>query len=146
MRPLAGLLVALILLGSAPAWAQGQVRERVRNGEVQPLDRILPQIREGYPGEFYNAEGPFPGPDGQLHYRIKWLTPDGFVVWFDANARSGRILGIVGGPPRAYAFPPRGPYGPPGLRPPGRVFGRPWGGGWHGAYGGGRGGRGRHGR
>jgi hypothetical protein len=57
------------------------------------LDRILPQIRERHPGKFYDAEGPYRGPDGQLRYRLKWMTPDGRVVWFDADARTGRVLG-----------------------------------------------------
>ena len=61
----------LLLLLSAPALAQGHVRERVRAGEVQPLDQILPQIRDGYPGSFYDAQGPIPGPYGELRYRIK---------------------------------------------------------------------------
>src|SRR6185312_9690080 len=55
------------------------------------LDQILPQIRSQHPGTLYGAEGPFIGPDGQRHYRLKWMTPDGRVIWFDANARTGRV-------------------------------------------------------
>jgi hypothetical protein len=62
------------------------------------LDRILPQVRAHHPGKFYDAEGPWRGPDGQLRYRLKWMTPDGRVVWFDADARTGRVLG----PDNAY--------------------------------------------
>jgi len=65
-----------------------------RAGDVQPLDRILPQIRNARPGTFYDAEGPFADPSGQLHYRIKWLTPGGQVIWLDTDARSGRVLGV----------------------------------------------------
>jgi hypothetical protein len=57
------------------------------------LERILPQIRSRHPGKFYDAEGPYRGPDGQYHYRLKWMTPNGRVVWFDADARTGRVLG-----------------------------------------------------
>lgn len=57
------------------------------------LDRILPGIRERHPGKFYDAQGPYRGPDGQLRYRLKWMTPDGRVVWFDADAHTGRVLG-----------------------------------------------------
>ena len=32
-------------------------------------------------------------PDGQPRYRLKWMTPDGRIVWFDADARTGRVLG-----------------------------------------------------
>ncbi|HEX3810041.1 MAG TPA: PepSY domain-containing protein [Rhizomicrobium sp.] len=127
---IAGLAAALL---ASPAAAQGgHVRERVRAGELQPLDRILPRIRNQYPGDFYDAQGPLPGPDGQPNYRIKWLTPDGRVVWFRADARTGRIVGIEGGPRRWRNGPPMR------MRPvpvaPGRGwwrFGAPrgWGGG-----------------
>jgi hypothetical protein len=61
--------------------------------ENPSLERILPQIRERHPGKFYDAEGPYRGSDGQWRYRLKWMTPDGRIVWFDADARTGRVLG-----------------------------------------------------
>jgi hypothetical protein len=77
------------------------------------LDRILPGIRQRHPGKFYDAQGPWRGPDGQYRYRLKWMTPDGRIVWFDADARTGRVLG-PDAPPRPD---PRGdfrrPDGPP---------------------------------
>jgi hypothetical protein len=117
-------------------------------GQVMPLDRILPNVRAGRPGRFYDAEGPFPDGYGGYHYRIKWLTPEGRVVWLDADARSGRVLGQARGdwraqgPPPAYGqgyMAPGGPrmgpgyMGPPqgGFRggpPSGGGFGRPGGG------------------
>jgi hypothetical protein len=75
--------------------AQGQPRYDRRGdaqGGVQPLDRLLPGIRRSHPGEFYDAEGPTYGPTGDPHYHLKWMTPDGRVIWFDADARSGRVL------------------------------------------------------
>ena len=62
-------------------------------GPGPSLDRILPQIRARHPGTFYDAEGPWRGPDGQLRYRLKWMMPGGRIVWFDADARTGRVLG-----------------------------------------------------
>jgi hypothetical protein len=59
---------------------------------VQPLDRLLPGIRRAHPGEFYDAEGPTYGPSGDAHYHLKWMTPEGRVIWFDADARNGRVL------------------------------------------------------
>ncbi len=59
---------------------------------VQPLDRLLPGIRRAHPGEFYDAEGPTYGPEGDPHYHLKWMTPDGRVIWYDTDARSGRVL------------------------------------------------------
>ncbi len=72
--------------------AQAQPR-RERGGDgVQPLDRLLPGIRRSHPGEFYDAEGPTNGPTGDPQYRLKWMTPDGRIIWLDADARSGRVL------------------------------------------------------
>ena len=65
----------------------------VAQADSPSLDRILPQIREHHPGKFYDAEGPWRGPDGQYRYRLKWMTPGGRIVWFDADARTGRVLG-----------------------------------------------------
>jgi hypothetical protein len=59
---------------------------------VQPLDRLLPGIRRAHPGEFYDAEGPTYGPSGDAHYHLKWMTPEGRIIWFDADARNGRVL------------------------------------------------------
>ena len=90
------VLIVLAILASgwpaARALAQGHAREHVRAGDVQPLDRILPEIRRNHPGSFYDAEGPFPDGGGGYRYRLKWLTPDGRVVWFDTDARTGRVL------------------------------------------------------
>jgi hypothetical protein len=92
------------------------------------------------------------------------VTPDGRVIWYDADARNGRVLRsspgrdnfdsehFRGGPPppgydRPYGgYGGRGgygggaPYGGPRFAP---RFAPPSGGGWHGGGGGG-GGRWRH--
>jgi hypothetical protein len=94
-----GLICAVF--AAAPAQAQfddeWQRRDGYDAGPVMPLDRILPEVRRSHPGRFYDAEGPFQSPDGQVHYRLKWMTPEGRVVWFDTNARTGRIVGQGGG-------------------------------------------------
>jgi len=113
------LLVFLALLtlgvaGVAGAQPYGQA-DGGRDG-VQPLDRLLPGIRRAHPGEFYDAEGPTYGPSGDPHYHLKWMTPEGRVIWFDADARNGRVLRSSPGrdsfddnrfnsPPPAYARP-----------------------------------------
>jgi hypothetical protein len=127
-----------LAIGSAPGAAQVRHPRGYYGDSVQPLDRILPQIRSGHPGRFYDAEGPFADPYGGWHYRVKWLTPEGRVIWLDADARSGRVVGLPSTvrpymfgppPPRAYMMPPRY-YAPrPG-------FGR---GGFRGGWGGHRG-------
>jgi hypothetical protein len=122
----------------APAYAQIRGAAPPRPAYVQPLDRILPTIRSSRPGRFYDAEGPFPDPAGGWHYRVKWLTPEGRVLWLDVDARTGRVIGPYRGYAR-MAYPPAGlRYYPfPGPRAPGRFGGwRPgaWRGGWGGRH------------
>jgi Predicted membrane protein len=79
-----------------------------RGGES--LDRVLPQVRHAVPGTFYDAEGPFFSPDGQPSYRLKWMTPDGRLIWFSVDARSGQILHGVPGMSDPRSGPPRGNF------------------------------------
>ena len=105
---ISGFLLLLAL--ASPALAEG------RYAGSPSLGQILPEIRRSTPGTFYDAQGPFPGPDGQARYRIKWMTPDGRIVWFDADARTGRIVnrGVgsfyrddeMGGPRHFDNYPP----------------------------------------
>jgi hypothetical protein len=74
-----------------PYGAPDRERDGGRDG-VQPLDRLLPGIRRAHPGDFYDAEGPTYGPSGDAHYHLKWMTPEGRIIWFDADARNGRVL------------------------------------------------------
>ncbi len=131
---------------------------------VQPLDRILPEVRRSNPGEFYDADGPTQGPGGSEHYHLKWMRPDGRIEWLDTDARTGRVLGRSPGrdafdgpgarrdfapapsmpaPPQRFERERFGGYGPP----PGGGYGGRGGfegrGGFGGREGfGGRGGRG----
>ncbi len=117
---------AVVALGLPQASAQRYARDPY-GSQVVPLERVLPQIRRGYPGTFYDAEGPYPDEMGNPHYHIKWLTPEGRVIWLDTDARTGRVLGVNGsgwhtqqqfhGAPR-YNGPVVG-YPPPGRYPPG---------------------------
>jgi hypothetical protein len=112
---LAGLC-ALVGALAAPAMAQ-PYGSSDREG-VHPLDRLLPGIRREHPGDFYDAEGPTYGPSGDPHYHLKWMTPDGRVIWYDTDARSGRVLRsspgrdtfdsnqFRGGPPSGGGPPP----------------------------------------
>jgi hypothetical protein len=109
--PCIALVFGLLFAGGAQAW------ESPGNPS---LDRILPQIRERHPGKFYDAEGPWRGPDGQMRYRLKWMTPEGRIVWFDADARTGRVL--------SPDFDRRERFAPPPPFREERRFerGRPW--------------------
>jgi hypothetical protein len=93
---LLGLLFVLAL--ASPAHAGDR--------RVVPLDRLLPEIHRHNPGTFYDADGPYPGADGELHYRVKWMMPNGRVVWFDVDAHDGRVLNGVAMPPPRIALPP----------------------------------------
>ena len=148
------LLVAALAIGlSGPALAQVP-----RAPGVQPLDRILPEVRRSNPGEFYDADGPTPGPGGSEHYHLKWMRPDGRIEWLDTDARTGRVLGRSPGRDnfdgpgarREFAPAPSMPAPPPQFDR-GRFggYGPPPGGGYGGRGGfggrddfGGRGGRG----
>jgi len=162
-----------LLTAAVPATAQpyGPPPDRYgsRDG-VQPLDRLLPGIRRDHPGDFYDAEGPTYGPSGDPHYHLKWVTPDGRVIWYDADARNGRVLrsspgrdsfdnhrfeGAQGGrfarpftdryPPYAAGPYDRGGYGRERNFGPGPGYARPYGGGGRGGGGGDHGGGGRGG-
>jgi hypothetical protein len=74
---------ALLAL-AAPALARGT------------LDSILPGIRAQHPGRLSDAE-PWTDQDGNTHYRIKWMTPEGRILYFDADARTGRYSNAGGG-------------------------------------------------
>src|SRR6266849_10461705 len=109
-------LFALLLLGAAlspePASAQPfRARQGVQNGQVRSLDEIMKGIRRERPGNLADVQGPNIGPAGDTRYRLKWLTPDGRVLWLDTDARTGRVLGVEGddrGPPGPL---PRGVLG-----------------------------------
>jgi hypothetical protein len=123
MRARYGCMILLFLALVLPVHAAGQ-------GGGQTFDRLLPEIRRHSPGSLYDVQGPYPGPDGRLCYRIKWMTPEGRIIWYVVDARDGHILGMVtgtmparpvpGGMPPPY--PPDGRNGPPPAPPPG---GRP---------------------
>ena len=141
--PLIGLLLFSAAAVSEPATAQpNRAREGVQSGEVRSLNEILNGIRRERPGSLADVEGPSFGPYGEPHYRLKWLTPDGRVLWLDTDARTGRVLGVQGddrgpGPGQGAGPPPRNPreaqgarrnlnpppgsdydFGAPGIRPP----------------------------
>ena len=105
-------LLATAPTGSAQAQYYGPppAYRDPRDG-VQPLDRLLPGIRRAHPGDFYDAEGPTYGPEGDPHYHLKWMTPDGRIIWYDTDARTGRVL--RSSPGRDSFDPHQGPS-PPG--------------------------------
>jgi hypothetical protein len=112
------MLLAFLAIGrEAEAQPSFRAREGVAAGRVQALDRILEAIRRNHPGQLSDVQGPDPGPAGEPHYHIKWLTPDGRVLWLDTDARTGQVLGVQGGPqeaPPGDSFLPRQRFAPGG--------------------------------
>jgi hypothetical protein len=87
MRPRLALLGLLLL---APFAAPGIAHAQPSG--AQPLDRLLPEIRRANPGQFLDAE-PGASESGSPRYRLRWLTPEGRVIWLDTDARTGRVMG-----------------------------------------------------
>jgi hypothetical protein len=172
-RVLSWILLGFFALVTAAPAAVAQPYDQMtdRDGRdrdgVQPLDRLLPGIRREHPGDFYDAEGPTYGPQGDPHYHLKWVTPDGRVIWYDTDARNGRVLRsspgrdsfdnnrfdnnrFEGPPPPGFArpfidrYPSYSPdpydrgYGRPRNFGPGSGYARPYR-NWGGRGGGGRG-------
>src|SRR5471030_1897960 len=79
-------LVPLLLALAAPARAQP---------DSETLDRILPDIRAAHPGRLSDAQ-PWIDDNGGRHYRIKWMTFEGRILYFDADARTGRYSSSPG--------------------------------------------------
>jgi hypothetical protein len=69
----------LLLACAAPACARGS----------ETLDSLLPGIRAAHPGRLSDAE-PWRDSEGRTHYRIKWMTPEGRILYFDADTHTGR--------------------------------------------------------
>lgn len=112
------LLFGTLLAVAVPAAAQ----PRRGHGEIQPLDKLLPRIRRQHPGNVYDAQGPTPGPNGDPSYRLKWMTPDGRVIWLDTDARNGRVLDAS---PEQFGHDrDRYRYGPGQMNPRAGDFGR----------------------
>jgi hypothetical protein len=88
------LTLAGLLFGAPTGAADAQPHHdpgNDRSNEVQLLDQILPTIRRAHPGDLSDAHGPIYGPSGDPRYHLKWITPEGSVYWFDADARSGQV-------------------------------------------------------
>jgi hypothetical protein len=130
------LMVAAFLSGLAglqgTSLAQPyRAREGVQSGQVRSLDQILNGIRRQRPGSLADVQGPNPSAAGGSRYRLKWVTPDGRVLWLDTDAQTGRVLGVEGEdrgppapPPQAFGRRP-GPPAPPGYNAPPPGYGRP---------------------
>jgi uncharacterized membrane protein YkoI len=60
---------------------------------VRPLGPIVHSIRRNHPGRLVDVRGPMTGPRGEPRYHVKWLTPEGRVLWLDVDATTGEVVG-----------------------------------------------------
>ena len=89
------LLLVTVAFGStfAAPTASAQPFPRAGAGqEMQSLNTILANIRRQFPGQLSDVQGPVNG-----RYLIKWLTPEGQILFIDTDARTGQVLGVRGG-------------------------------------------------
>ncbi len=86
-----GLTFVGLLRAPASVAESPRPEEPPNSNKVQVLDRLLPAVRRAHPGDLSDAHGPIYGPSGDPHYHLKWVTPDGDIYWFDADARSGQV-------------------------------------------------------
>lgn len=109
---IAAFISATVVLAGPSVAQPYRAREGVQSGEMRSLDEILNGIRRQRPGNLADVQGPNPSPAGEPQYRLKWVTPDGRVLWLDTDARTGRVTGVQG-EDRVPGQQPRGFYGPP---------------------------------
>ncbi len=87
------LLVVLISLANAPAWADGdhdRARQAVRSGQVLPLPAVLEELAREVPGQVLEVE--LEQDNGRWIYEIKLLQTDGQLVKLKVNAQTAQVL------------------------------------------------------
>jgi uncharacterized membrane protein YkoI len=93
--PFAIALLAALLAGAAAPGRAGDDADRaragVREGRYVPLASILDWLDARYHGRVIEVE--LEEEDGDPPtYEVEWLTPQGRVVEFEFDARSGELL------------------------------------------------------
>jgi uncharacterized membrane protein YkoI len=97
MRTFTPFIVAfgLILIVSAPAQArdldQDEALRLRQEGVIQPLQQLLQQAMQRYPGARL-LEAELEEDDDRYVYEVELLTSDGQVRELDLDAVSGRVL------------------------------------------------------
>ncbi|WP_447555040.1 PepSY domain-containing protein [Vreelandella sp. EE22] len=92
---LAGVVVAWVLWGSAFADQPWEgLDHQVRQGEAVSLESLLDWLEARYVGEVIEVE--VERDDGEIEYEIKMLGPQGQVVEFEFDGRSGQLMKIEG--------------------------------------------------
>jgi hypothetical protein len=71
-----------------PVSEQAMALQRREQGHILPLETIIARARQIGRGEYLGVE---PELSSNI-YRVKFMRPDGRVVWVDVDGRTGRVL------------------------------------------------------
>ncbi|MCB8888350.1 PepSY domain-containing protein [Vreelandella malpeensis] len=94
-RLFAGALAAWVLASGAYADQHWEgLHGEVRQGEAVSLEQLLDWLEARYLGEVIEIE--MERDDDEIEYEIKMLGPQGQVVEFEFDARTGQLMKIEG--------------------------------------------------
>ena len=69
-----------------------EARRLLDSGEILPLEVILNNVRQTFPGKIIDVE--LEREDGRIAYEVEILDTDGVVTEVYINARTGKVLSV----------------------------------------------------
>jgi uncharacterized membrane protein YkoI len=69
-----------------------EARRLLDSGEILPLEAILNNVRQTFPGRILDVE--LEKEDGLIAYEVEMLGEDGVVTEIIINARTGKVLSV----------------------------------------------------
>ena len=89
------LVISMVLAPLHAATADDdhiEARRLLDSGEILPLEVILNNVRQTFPGTILDVE--LETEDGHIGYEVEILGPDGIVTEVYINARNGKVLSV----------------------------------------------------